>query len=136
MDKKLDDKKIKGMVDEGARDVHEEDVGKTLAREKEFNAKLTRVFGKIDKQFKKFKLLYELLKDWWHGKYTEIPWASIALITFAIIYFLDPADLIPDFIPGVGYIDDAAVLALVWKAIEHDLKKYAKKTGKDMTVFS
>ena len=69
-------------------------------------------------------------------KYTEIPWASIALITFAIIYFLNPADLIPDVIPVIGYIDDATVLALVWQAIEHDLKKYAEKTGKDMTVFS
>jgi len=136
MDKKLDDEKIKRVIDDGAKDINEEKVGETVAREAELNAKIALVPGWFDKQVKKIKLLFELLKDWWDGKYREIPWASIALITFAIIYFLNPADLIPDVIPVIGYIDDATVLALVWQAIEHDLKTYAEKTGKDMTMFS
>jgi uncharacterized membrane protein YkvA (DUF1232 family) len=136
MDKKLDDEKMKRVVEDGAKDINEEKVGETVAREAELNAKIALVPGWFDKQVKKFKLLFALLKDWWDGKYPEIPWASIALITFAIIYFLNPVDLIPDVIPVIGYIDDATVLALVWQAIEHDLKIYAEKTGKDMTVFS
>jgi len=89
----------------------------------------------FDKQVNKLKLLFSLLKDYYYGNYTEIPWASIALITFAIIYFISPIDLIPDVIPVVGYIDDAAVIGFVWEAIEHDLKIYAQKTGKDLSLF-
>ena len=65
MDKKLDDEKIKRVVDDGAKDINEEKVGETVAREAELNAKIALVPGWFDKQVKKFKLLFALLKDWW-----------------------------------------------------------------------
>jgi uncharacterized membrane protein YkvA (DUF1232 family) len=37
---------------------------------------------------------------------------------------LNPADLFPDFILGVGYLDDAAVIAFCLKLVEQDLEKY------------
>ena len=46
-----------------------------------------------------------------------------------IIYFVSPLDLIPDAIPVLGYIDDAAVLSLVMAAIRSDLEKFQEWEG-------
>jgi len=69
-------------------------------------------------------LLFNCLKDYWEGGYKEIPWATITAIAFALLYFINPFDMIPDFIPGVGYIDDSAVIAMVISGIKNDLENY------------
>ena len=48
-----------------------------------------------------------------------------ALVTIAaLLYVLSPIDLIPDFIPVVGYVDDALVVAVCIKLVQADLDKY------------
>jgi uncharacterized membrane protein YkvA (DUF1232 family) len=71
-----------------------------------------------------FKLLYSLIKDYWKGEYREVSLWSVAVFFFAIIYILSPIDLISDFIPGIGQIDDTAVLLICMYFIEKDLYKY------------
>ena len=44
----------------------------------------------------------------------------------AIIYFVVPIDLMPDWIPLAGFVDDAAVLVFVIAQIKSDLDKYLK----------
>jgi uncharacterized membrane protein YkvA (DUF1232 family) len=46
------------------------------------------------------------------GSYTDTPWKVLSVKIAAVIYFASPIDLIPDFIPVVGYLDDAAVIKL------------------------
>jgi uncharacterized membrane protein YkvA (DUF1232 family) len=43
----------------------------------------------------------------------------------ALAYFVDPEDLIPDRIPGIGYIDDAIMIDLVSAGLEPELEAYA-----------
>lgn len=43
----------------------------------------------------------------------------------ALSYFADPKDLIPDAIPGIGYLDDAIMIELVVRELEHELEAYA-----------
>lgn len=69
-------------------------------------------------------LLVKLVTDYIDGKYTEIPIATIIMIIAALLYMLSPIDLIPDFIPGLGYLDDAAVIAFVLKGIHSDIQTY------------
>lgn len=58
-------------------------------------------------------------------EYRDVPVTSIISAAGALIYVLSPIDLIPDAIPIVGYIDDAAVILLVLKlGVGHDLEKY------------
>ena len=50
---------------------------------------------------------------------------SIISILAALVYVISPIDLIPDFIPVIGYLDDAAVVTFVLRlGVGHDLKKY------------
>ncbi|HSA38867.1 MAG TPA: YkvA family protein [Methanoregula sp.] len=40
----------------------------------------------------------------------RIPWYAKAIIVLTVIYALSPVDLIPDFIPFVGYLDDLIII--------------------------
>ena len=53
------------------------------------------------------KLLYRLFKD------SRVPLAEKALLIGAIAYVISPLDLIPDFVPFVGQVDDLYLIALV-----------------------
>ena len=68
--------------------------------------------------------LVSMVKDYTTGEYREVPERTILTAAFALLYLLDPIDLIPDFVPGLGLMDDAAVLTLVVKAIQSDLQNY------------
>jgi uncharacterized membrane protein YkvA (DUF1232 family) len=68
--------------------------------------------------------LFRLLRAYINREYIDIPWGSIVLVVIAIIYFVSIIDLIADFIPGLGYIDDAAVITFVIAQIKTDLDKF------------
>lgn len=55
---------------------------------------------------------------WFAGKNRRTPWYAKALGLFVVAYALSPIDLIPDFIPVLGYVDDVLLLpVLIWLAI-------------------
>jgi len=52
---------------------------------------------------------------WFAYRHPDTPWFAKALAAFVVAYALSPIDLIPDFIPVLGYVDDALLLpALIW----------------------
>jgi uncharacterized membrane protein YkvA (DUF1232 family) len=52
---------------------------------------------------------------WFAYRHPGTPWFAKALAAFVVAYALSPIDLIPDFIPVLGYVDDALLLpALIW----------------------
>jgi len=72
----------------------------------------------------KMLLLFAVAKDYVNGDYTEIPKRSIVAILGGLIYFLSPIDVVPDFIPVLGFIDDVFILNLVYKQVIKDLELY------------
>jgi uncharacterized membrane protein YkvA (DUF1232 family) len=55
---------------------------------------------------------------WFACRHPQTPWLAKAIAAFAVAYALSPIDLIPDFIPVLGYVDDALLLpAMVWLAV-------------------
>lgn len=56
---------------------------------------------------------------WFAGKHHATPWYAKALGVFVVAYALSPIDLIPDFIPVLGYLDDVLLLpGLIWLTIK------------------
>ena len=70
--------------------------------------------------------VYRMLKAWSKGDYQSLPWKTIVLSIATIIYFLNPLDVAPDFIPGVGYLDDAVVLGFVVNSIKKELDQFLR----------
>lgn len=72
------------------------------------------------------KLIVPLVRDYWTGKYRKIPLLSIIGILFTAFYLINPLDLIPDYLLGIGQIDDVLVLALCVFLLEKDLQDYKR----------
>lgn len=68
--------------------------------------------------------LMRLLRAWAKGRYKVMPWKTLVLALGAVIYFVDPFDFVPDFIPMLGFADDATVIAFVLKSIAKDIAKF------------
>jgi len=69
-------------------------------------------------------VLLRLARAWARGDYRAIPWKSLVLLVAGLLYFLAPADAVPDFIPVLGFLDDAAVIAYVLRAIQTDVRAF------------
>ena len=109
--------------------------------------KMERFLQKLEKKLRKvpvagnklatIPVLVSLVKSYTKKEYTEVPLGSIVAILAALIYFVSPIDLIPDVIPVIGYLDDAAVIAGCLKLVETDLEDYQEwreKNGKVLDV--
>ena len=81
-------------------------------------------------------VMVSLIRSFTKKEYTDIPIGSIIAITSALIYFVSPIDIVPDSIPFLGYIDDAAVVAACWKLVESDVKEYVKWREDNGVVFN
>ncbi len=85
-----------------------------------------RVRREVGRFFGKIALFIEMIREYFRGNYREIPVKTIILITAALIYFVSPADAIPDFLIGIGYVDDAGVIAFVFQSVYEDIQKFER----------
>ena len=99
-----------------------------LGKEDKLNDQLENGRG-LERYAKDLLLLMSLVKDYYQGNYRDIPYKTISAAVVGLLYVLNPIDIIPDFIPFIGQIDDALVLKFCLKLMEKDLRKY--KTWKD-----
>lgn len=104
------------------KEYSEDDVHRVLENENEIMKKAN------SKQLRGFindiKLFFRMLKDFFSGNYKSVPVGTIVAIAGTLIYVLVPADIVPDVIPGLGLIDDAAVLGLCVKLVKTDIDNY------------
>lgn len=77
--------------------------------------------GEIKTLVDKVKIFIRMIKAYVNGEYTEIPWRTLLLMTGGLLYFINPFDLIPDFLPGLGYLDDITVILWIFKSVEDDI---------------
>ena len=72
------------------------------------------------------KTLIRMVAAWLSRKYTGLEKQTILYTIVAIIYFVTPTDFVPDFLLGLGFVDDIAVISWVLGIIKEDLVKFKK----------
>ena len=127
MSSRLDEEKIKAqfekMKHKAERVIEDRDQVKNLAEKawakaKELQGPLAQVWGQ-------FILMIQMLRAWFAGDYKELPTTSLIAIVGGLLYLLSPIDVIPDFIPVIGYLDDIFVLGVVFTQVAKDLAAFA-----------
>lgn len=115
----------------------------TLEKAKEFFSSREKVLKTLDSAMKKsiyldnewdeltgltdkIKLFILMIRSYINGEYRDIPVKSIILILAGLIYFVNPFDLIGDFLPGIGYVDDVTVILLILQSVEEDVLRFKK----------
>src|SRR5438105_12249143 len=59
-----------------------------------------------------FQAMLRLIRAYSEGKYRDVPERTLVVIIAAIIYVLNPLDVIQYAMPALGFLDDATVIAL------------------------
>lgn len=80
----------------------------------------------IGEVFRDLPLVCMMLSDYIHGNYREVPLATVITLTAVLVYFFSPINLIPNFIPVAGWLDDALAFKLALEAAKNDLEAYAE----------
>lgn len=74
----------------------------------------------VAERLERLSLMIRMLEDheW------RLPAAESTRVLNALAYFRDPEDLIPDHVPGLGFLDDAIMIELVVRELRHELEAY------------
>ncbi|MBL0743222.1 YkvA family protein [Chryseolinea lacunae] len=72
----------------------------------------------------KFSVLGRLAKAYALGHYRSVPWRAMLILVAAILYFVNPLDLVPDIVPIAGLTDDFAVLVWVYNTLGDEVGKF------------
>lgn len=110
------------------------DKQKTTNTVNEAMEKASKHKNQLEKVWDYLQLFFSIVKDYINGTYKEIPLKTIVSIVASLLYLISPIDFIPDFIPGIGFIDDVFVIGLVISSATSDLDKY--KEWKESNIVS
>lgn len=65
-----------------------------------------------------------MLRDVIKRKYRKTPWGTLAGGSLAILYIINPLDLVPDVLPMIGVVDDSVIFGVFLALLSRDVKKY------------
>ena len=103
-----DDEKLKKLIEDVLKKLKE------ISSDKKTSAKLND----------SLRLFIRIINAYTSKEYTYVPWKTICLIVAGLIYFIYPVDLIPDFIPVSGLIDDIVLIAWIYESIQEDIDNF------------
>jgi len=129
-------KKVVTEMQNEAPRVMPQDAANLLARAGEVESRVRALPGALSRFGNRIQLLLALLKDYYRGEYRRLPWRSVGMAVFAITYFLNPFDIVPDFVqPLIGYLDDATVAWAAFEALKRDVAEYCRFKGLDPDLY-
>ncbi len=111
-------------VDRGAAGMTGDNVRSVVDNADAIRARFSRG-GPLGRLIEDGELLLALVRDYWTGRYRRAPLWAIGASVFALLYVLAPLDLVPDAIPLIGVVDDAAVVSVCLALLHQELARYA-----------
>lgn len=72
----------------------------------------------------KLLLITRMIRAHIRGEYNAFSTSTVLTLVFALVYFIVPLDLIPDFIPGLGLTDDISIVYMIFKSIADDIARF------------
>jgi len=76
--------------------------------------------------YERAKILFDMVKDIYTGEYKALDKLAVSTAVLAIVYLVSPLDFVPDVIPGVGYVDDIAILSFAVGLCAKEIKRYTE----------
>ena len=95
-----------------------------VAQEKDKTLDKIKNASALSGLFDNIRTAYDMVSDSVTGKYKGVAKSTLALLAGGLAYLALPIDLVPDFIPVAGWVDDAAVLAWIFKRCADEFQKY------------
>lgn len=133
---KLSNFEIFDEVKNDSSKISTEELNEVIINDDQIRKKASRLnYDKFSKLIRQLNLSLQMLKDYKTKAYLDIPWRTIALVVAAVLYFINPFDIIPDFIPFLGYTDDVVAFAAIFKSAQTDLMDYCKWKGYSMEEY-
>lgn len=119
----IDHASLQRLFRTGMRNIKSNDILRVIRRSKSLRRLINGPLGEMGAQATQ---LLAMVKDYASGTYREMPRSTVLAGAFALLYVLNPFDLMPDFIPGIGYLDDMSMVALVVGSVRRDVEAYAR----------
>lgn len=69
-------------------------------------------------------VMFRMIKAYAQGNYREVKVENIIILVAAVIYFVSPIDLLPDFIPITGLVDDFTILVWVYSRMKEEIDNF------------
>jgi uncharacterized membrane protein YkvA (DUF1232 family) len=110
-------------IEEEGKKVTPQDVEKVVQKSEEIKKRF-RPGGPLGRFVEDGRLLVSMVKDYWSRRYRLVPYATIGAVVVTLLYVLNPFDVVPDFLPIIGQVDDAVIIAACLALVEQDLYKY------------
>lgn len=105
-------------------EVSEEEAEKTISRAKEFFERIgDNVPDSLKDIWDDVITLYQMLRGWYEGTYHP-SWKTVSAIVVGLLYLITTFDVVPDFIPLIGWLDDAVVLREVIKYLRSEIDEF------------
>lgn len=99
-------------------------LGKLLSRTKEKVKSIEGDKGIVHKLLDKVFTFIRMIRAHISGEYKNIPLKTLILMVAGLLYFLMPLDFLPDFIPGLGLVDDVSIVLAIFKSISQDVENF------------
>jgi len=112
------------------------DIAELMAREEEVRGRVAELSPTRFAQFRRqLELALDCLRDHLDGRCPQIPYYTISLLAAAVWYFGDALDIVPDFLPRIGNLDDAAVAAMAFQLGHKGIVRYCDWRGVNPAAF-
>jgi uncharacterized membrane protein YkvA (DUF1232 family) len=70
------------------------------------------------------RTMLRLLVRWADRSYQHVSWTPLVFIVGAVLYFVVPADVIPDALGALGFVDDVSVITMVVHRVRDELDRF------------